>query len=301
MRFVHAINPVNMPEGHELSWTQDLVFESMRLAKEQASEDTIVRQLGIVFPEDESRVSDHFEAVPKLNRSVQDCGNFQDKRKLPLIGDILQIAYERSEPGDYLIYSNVDIMLTPVFYNAVKALIAREGFDALVINKRRVDIRYQKVAELPLIFAQLGKSHPGFDCFVFKRALYPKMRFEQICLGVPGIGISLAHNLFALADNPRYFDNLHLTVHAGMWVMPKRPKDTFMHNRKEYAKVTKYLRPKYKLERFPYAGLNPFMRWLKWALNPSLSVKLEMELQAESWGRKLKYYLDEIRWRILHR
>lgn len=301
MRFVHAINPVNMPEGHELSWTQDLVFESMRLAKEQAHSNCTVKQLGLVYPEDQSRVPDHFEKVIELERSVQDCGNFEDKRKLPLIHDIIHCAYRHSEPGDFLVYTNVDIMLMPGFYTAIETLLRSETCDALVINKRRIDTRYKKPEDLPLIFAQLGKSHPGFDCFVFKRELVPDMRFEQICLGVPGIGISLAHNIFALAEVPQYRDELHLTVHAGMWVLPNRPKDTFMHNRREYRKVTKYLKPKYRIEKFPYAGLNPFMRWLKWLLNPSLSVKLEMELQGESWARKIKFYLDEIRWRILHR
>jgi hypothetical protein len=290
-----------MPDGHELSWTQPMVFESMRIACEKGGQKSDVILLSSSFKEDREYAPSVFKRTEDLTESVQDFGPFKDKRKLPLIREVLQKAYEFSQDGDYLIYTNSDIVVLPHFYDAIERTILKESCDAMVINRRRIGLEYQKLEDLPLVWAELGKSHPGFDCFVFKRELFPKMSFGNICIGVPFIGVSLAHNLFALAEKPQYLDGLHLTVHMGMEVTPNRPKDTYFHNRNEFKNVNAALKPNYKLERFPYASLNPVTRTIKWGLNPSLSVKLGTELQGKSWFEKLKYRINEIRWRVLHR
>lgn len=301
MRFVHVINPVKMPEGHELSWTQPMVFESMRIAQERGSQKAEVVLLSAAFREDRDYAPAYFERSEDLQESVQDFGPFKDKRRLPLIREVIDKAYQFSQGGDWLVYTNSDIVLLPHFYETIERLIEKEQTDAMVINRRRIGIEYQKIEDLPLVWAEMGKSHPGFDCFVFKREFVPRMNFENICIGVPFIGVSTAHNLFALAENPKYYDGLHITVHMGMLVNPGRPRDTYYHNRREFKKVTSALKPNYKIEKFPYAALNPLMRLIKWGLNPSLSIKLGIELQGKSWWEKTKYRLNEWRWRLLHR
>jgi hypothetical protein len=273
----------------------------MRVARETGGQQSTVKLLSASFPEDRDYAPPCFDRSEDLTQSVQDFGPFADKRKLPLIREVLEKAYDYSQEGDWLIYSNSDILPLPHFYHTVEKLLQYHQADALVINRRRIGIDYQKVEELPLVWAEMGKSHPGFDCFVFKRKLFSKMSFGNICIGVPFIGVSLAHNLFALAQKPLYFDGLHITVHMGMLVNPGRPRDTYYHNRREFKKVTAALKPHYKIEKCPYAALNSFMRLIKWGLNPSLSIKLGVELQGKSWWERTWYRLNEWRWRVLHR
>jgi hypothetical protein len=119
-----------------------------------------------------------------------------------------------SEASTHLIYTNVDIALMPSLYSTVAYLIDR-GHDAFVINRRKISDRYKSPRELPLMYAEVGKEHPGHDCFVFPREAYPKYRLGRACLGVPGVGRTLLLNLAAYATSFREFQKLHATFHIG--------------------------------------------------------------------------------------
>lgn len=269
-------------------------------AQERAKASCEVLLYTTQFEEDKEIIPSGFSALPNLERSVLDVNTELKGRKLPLIADILKALQENSN-ADYFIYTNVDIGLMPHFYNYVAQKIAG-GHDALVINRRRLNAQYTQVRELPEIYADLGASHPGFDCFVFRRSLLEKFVLGDICVGVSFIGVALAHNIFSLAEKPLFVPDQHLTFHIGVDVLVPRSNAFYKHNRGEFfTKVQAALKPFFKLEKFPYAALPFPKRALKWMLNPSLFTKNYLELEGKSFLQKCKTRLDEIRWRILQK
>ena len=107
-----------------------------------------------------------------------------------MIRDILDRLYAASD-ADYFIYTNVDIALMPHFYTAVTQLI-ETGVDAMVINRRTIAKSPSDPAHLPLMWAQVGEKHPGYDCFVFRRDAYPNFDLGTACIGANWIGRVLA-------------------------------------------------------------------------------------------------------------
>ncbi|MCR4288341.1 MAG: hypothetical protein NUW09_10065, partial [Deltaproteobacteria bacterium] len=173
-KIAHIINPVKAAKTSDLFVAQPVTFETMRVAREFARGKVAVELYTAQYPEDRSFVPDGFQPTRDLDRSVMDLGSFREKRKLPLIKDILDRLYEAVD-AEYMIYTNVDIALMPHFYLAVDKFID-EGHDAFVINRRTISGRRKLVKDIPLMYAELGKPHPGHDCFVFRRDAYGKFK-----------------------------------------------------------------------------------------------------------------------------
>ncbi len=204
--FAHVINPVKVPPTSDLSVAQPITFASMRAARRDN-----VTQYAIGYAEDP--LPDGFVALPPLTRSVLDLGRFQAPRKLPLLADILTaLAVDAS--AEYLIYTNVDIGLQPHFYEAVDGLISAEGH-SLVINRRTILARYDSPDDLLAMYAETGKPHPGWDCFIFPRALLPRFHLGQVCLGAGRVGLALLANLIAYSQRFDLLTDAHLTFHLG--------------------------------------------------------------------------------------
>ncbi len=288
----HIINPVKAKEGSELFIAQPIVFEAMRKAKAFATE-VDVKLFSAQYSEDTDVVPNYFDKTANLENAIQING----KKKLPLIKDILQRLYE-SSTEEYLIYSNTDIIVLPQFYETV-AKISEQGYDAFIINRRRIPKIYNSVSDLPFIYSDIGKSHPGFDCFVFKRELFPKFILGEICIGIPFVEATLMHNLFAHADKCKLIDDLHLTTHIGMNVMPKRDAEYYSHNQKEFEKIKKELAPMLSVKKMPYAENNFFLRTFKKGLNPAIFSMMNLELEKKSVGEKISFLWNEIRFRLL--
>jgi hypothetical protein len=155
---------------------------------------------------------------------------------------------------------------------------------------------------LELMYADLGKSHPGFDCFVIKKQLISSLILDNICVGIPFVEVALVHNLFSFATKPLFLPDAHLTFHIGLDVMPERNKDFYWHNRLAYfTKVQPILKPHFNLSKFPYAALAMHKRAIKWVLNPGLFTRNYLELETKSIGKKLKYLINEWRWNFLQK
>lgn len=134
-------------------------------------------------------------------------------RRLPLIRDILERLYHQTDSG-YLIYTNVDIGLKPDFYIQIHQLI-QEGFDALIINRRTIPKHYHRIEQLPEMYKESGKRHPGQDCFVFKREAFPHFILNWTCIGSLAIGKVMAMNMMAHAARFKVFTDLHISFHIG--------------------------------------------------------------------------------------
>lgn len=254
---------------------------SMIAAKKEAEGKVDVELLSAQFPEDRSFVPSEFKATENLSRSVLDLGDFSKQMKLPILVDILQRMYEESD-AEYLIYTNVDIGLYPDFYTKVNQFI-ESGLDAFIINRRRISEEYISVDDLVAIYKDKGKKHPGFDCFVFHRDLFPKLVLKEVCIGVPFIGITLSQNLFALSKNFKLYENEILTFHIGMEIIKGRAsREYFKYNQKQFwSAMNSPLREHLAVKKLPYSHLLLPFRLIRWGLQPSFPIRLMLRLEME--------------------
>ncbi|MCB9234520.1 MAG: hypothetical protein H6581_22890 [Bacteroidia bacterium] len=284
--FAHLINPVNAGPESDLRMAQPITFASMQRAKMQAEAEgkISVQLLSVQFPEDHAIIPPYFTCTPDLERSVLDVGHFTVPRKYPLIGDLLERLYTHST-AEYLIFTNVDIGVQPHFYTRVNEII-EAGHEAFIINRRRIPAIYPTPDHLDAIYADRGKSHPGFDCFVFKRDIYPRFVLENVCVGIPFIGILTAQNLFAFGKNFKLFDREYLTFHLGMEVFKFRDNEFFRHNQREFWKAIAKLWPHLDSRKFPYDHWFPLLRLWRWGLHPSIPIRLALKLE----GKRLMFW-----------
>jgi len=242
LSIAHLINPVIVDNSSDLFIAQPITFETMRSAREFAGDAADVALYAIQF-HNEPRVPmpDIFQRTPDLTRSVADIKAFKQKKNLPLIKDILDTLYESSQ-AQYLIYTNVDIALQPYFYKAIDMFI-RQGYDAFVINRRTITDKYTAVEQIPFMYAEIGVPHKGYDCFIFKRELYPKFKLGTICIGTAWVGRALLANMATYAAKYREFRNEHLTFHIGDSCTWRNDQfsDYFQENWNQYQSVFQQL------------------------------------------------------------
>lgn len=225
IKIAHIINPVNVGEQSDLYTAQPVTFETIRQAKENVSSELDVAIFTTGYSEDEAIVPVYFSRLPPLQRSVHDFGHFNSHKKLPLLKDILDRLYDHSD-ADYCVYSNVDIALMPEFYKEIKKIIEK-GYDAFAVNRRTISRKYSRIEEIPLMRKEVLKRshpHPGFDCFVFRRAAYPKYILGTACVGGNWIGRVLLINMIAFADKFEIFRDKKWTFHLGndrCWQKPQ--------------------------------------------------------------------------------
>ena len=236
-KYAHVINPVLVGPSSDLFVAQPVTFETMRIANRFAMAQIEVELYSVHYPEDEPVAPVDFIPLSSLERSVLDCGQFKQQRKLPLLVDILDRLYQSTD-AEYLIYTNVDIGLLPHFYLTIRDFI-ESGIDALVVNRRTISDRYTRTNEIPLMYADLGVPHRGWDCFVFRRDLYPQFVLGEICVGPPRFGLGLLANMVAYSRTFREFTNLHLSFHIGDKRQGKNSSyvDYNEHNTRELMKI----------------------------------------------------------------
>lgn len=297
----HIINPVCVSESSDLFYAQPITFESMKRAQSFCQAEANISLVTTQYEEDLPIIPGFFQQLSNLERSVLDVNPELKKKKLPLIKDILQKAVAECPQADYIIYTNVDIGLMPHFYDYVIKNI-HMGHDAIVINRRRIPNHYVQIEDLPFIYSNLGRSHPGFDCFVIKKSLIKQFILEDICIGISFVEASLVHNIFSFAQNPLFVPDGHLTFHIGMDVLVPRNNDFYRHNRTTFfKKIYPQLQPHFDLKKFPYGNVKWPKRAINWMLNPALFTRNYLNLEGKSLKQKVKTYLDEIRWRILQK
>jgi hypothetical protein len=209
----HIINPVVVPPTSSLYFAQPVTMETMRRARANAQGQVTVSLFTAQYPEDVPLVPADFQSTPPLTRSILDIVPFQPPRKLPIFAEILSRLYHATE-AEYLIYTNVDIGLQPHFYTQVAAFI-EQGFDAFTINRRTISDRFTRLSQLPEMLQDAGEPHRGWDCFVFRRAAFPRYLLGTVCIGIPRADLVLLGNMQAFAQKFAEFRDEHLTFHIG--------------------------------------------------------------------------------------
>ncbi|MCP5108396.1 MAG: sulfotransferase, partial [bacterium] len=246
IRIAHIINPVKVDPSSDLHTAQPVTFETMLVARQFAAGSVEVSLYSTQFAEDRDFVPRFFKKTKDLERSVLDLGNFNVKRKLPILKDILDRLHSASDAG-YFIYTNSDIALMPNFYTSI-AKIIKQGHDAFVINRRTIPGHYSKIEDIPLMYSETGEPHKGWDCFIFKRELYSRFELGNVCVGIGGVGRVLIWNLIAQAAKFKEFKNRHLTFHIGndrIWLNDEY-SDYKQFNREEARDALKKINSKSK-------------------------------------------------------
>jgi len=234
----HMVHPVIVPDASDLMIAQPVTFSTMDTARKFVAESIKVDLFAVqYFDEERIALPRSFIRTHDLKRSVGDVARFRKKRKLALIKDVLDILYETGG-ADYLIYTNVDIALQPYFYNVVGKII-RQGHDAFIINRRTIPGHYKKTEEIPLMYAESGKNHPGWDCFIFHRSMYPAFQLGQVCVGSGWFGRAMIINMATFAKNFRIFTDMQATFHIGNDQAWKEPlwEDYLEHNKNECRRI----------------------------------------------------------------
>lgn len=265
--FSHIINPVGFGENKELNEIQTITFNSIEKALVYAKDVDVKVYCCFVKGESSVLIPDTFVQLSSLEKTIADF--VKTNRKNPLTGEILTKALENCQ-SDFIIFTNVDIALMPYFYQVVNYYV-NNGFDAVTINRRRIKNEFHNETNMDLLYAENGKSHLGYDCFVIKRKVLEKFIFKNIALGVPPSGGDIFYNICAFADQPVLLTEKHLTFHVGMeLVKPWGDKNIRQHNTKEFLALLKELKPHLKAEKFPGAKLGFCKRHFKWLMNPTL-------------------------------
>ena len=284
IKLSHIINPVSEKEHAELFETQKISFASLIKAKEYAEKICSVELCTIQRSSDNNFIPTSFISLPALTRDVRDLVK-ETNKPYPFLGDIIS-AHAKFSEADYLIYTNLDIAVMPFFYEAIIGYI-QQGHDAVVINRRRLNNRYEKEKNLALLYAEAGRDHTGYDCFVIKKSLIQKFIFKDICLAVPGAGNDLFYNVFTFAENPILFTEKHLTFHVGFELYKAWGDEaTNLHNQKEFLKLLQELKPLMKADKFPGADLSLFSRHFKWLMNPTFHYPTMFALDAQRGFKK---------------
>lgn len=298
MHILHIINPYTASDDSFDGRMQELTMQSMLEAKRFTQNSAKISLCYTHLDGEEVTVPEGFAKLSTLERNILDLRSDLKGKKLPFIQDILNKASEINEV-DFVIYTNMDIVVLPQFYAFVLEKIA--SHDAIVINRRRIT-KHRINDGLPEIYSDLGLSHPGFDCFVLEKSLLRSFDMGDICIGIPFLESAFTHHIAALAKSPLYVLDQHLTTHIGLDVLPKVNKAYYWHNRTEFFKVIQpRLKKNYQLSNFPYAALPRYKRAIKWGLNPSLFIFNYLALERKStWGHFRKF-VQELRWRILQR
>jgi hypothetical protein len=155
-----------------------------------------------------------------------------------------------------------------------------------MINRRRIPYGEFGIEDLTKLYLIKGKSHPGFDCFVFKREIFPQFFLDEICIGTPFVEAALAHNLFAFSKNFKLYDQEFLTFHLGMEVMKKHDPEYYWHNRNIFFKKIKpQLWDFWHTRNFPHGNTNFFYRYWRWGTTPSLFFYMNFKIELRDFIR----------------
>lgn len=286
-KFAHIVNTVSPADNASLAPVQKLTLETLLAARANVSGKIEVELLSAQFENARAVLPEGIRATSDLKECAAERKELNTKLKLPLLKEILSKLNE-SKDATHFVYTNLDICVMPFFYETIAAYVEK-GHDAIVINRRRISASYLNEKDMNQLYAEAGKTHTGYDCFVFSRELLSKLILKDIFIGAPPSGNDLFYNLFTFAKNPVLFTEKHLTFHAGM-DLHKDWGDAGVNtfNQQQFLLLLKELKPSMDISKFPGANYGFFKRHFKWLMNPTFHYPTMMSLDFKQLGRKRK-------------
>ena len=276
IRLLHIVNPVARPTSDPLGYAQEISFVSMIEARRLVPRGLQVVSAAAYYDDEKVDGLDFFTYRFLLSRSVYDVERLPLYRRLPLIADIM--AFAKTVPADYYLYTNIDISLQPHFYSFLWPYLL-SGYEGLIVNRRRIPRLRGSYSDLSSYSSRWGRSHPGFDCFLMSASVVERLVLGKICIGVPFVGVAMAHNIFAHARPWRLFTREDLTFHIGTEIYKPQLHSYYWHNRRQFfKKVRPKLWPLLSAKELPYGREIWWKKYWYWGLNPSLFVYMNMKL-----------------------
>ena len=277
IRIAHIINPVKVSIDSDLYEAQPVTFKTMLKAKRYSDYPESINQYVVGYDEDKEVYPKGFIQLPSLVHSILNYNTFNKQRKLPLIADILNSL--KGVDADYIIYTNVDIAVMPYFYDYVLSKI-KAGSDSFIINRRVVSSLKDDV----LMYAELGDSHPGYDCFVFKKHLLDKFILGNTCIGANWIGRAMYTNLLAFSTTLEVIKDAHLTFHIGedgAWLTNDYSEFDEYNKKEVYSVISKLLEVTHDEIKIQELNdvLNFMDNWGKKSVEPIIKISLKKRIK----------------------
>ena len=211
-RFIHVVNPFTGGKPEGIDQTQKVTIEGM--AKAKAYSDADVSLIFALENGDGHLSFDCGESIECINRYVGDVADFESNKKLPLLYDIIGSALSQADDEDYIVYTNVDIIPVPHFYDALEE-IAKRGIDAFSINRRTLSGNWEGSGLSALSLSEVGSAHPGTDCLVFKAKVFRDCVGSRTCIGAMNVMKSFLYSLAAVSSRLVIIEDAYLTCHVG--------------------------------------------------------------------------------------
>ncbi len=240
VRFRHVVHAYSGTSRQTDLAVQSITFATMDLARRFAESDYDTSCVVVAFPEDVGLIPTGAVAGHPLARDVSAVGQFKVQRRLPLLFDILRSGVEATIPNlaggptqdlaaltclqprggatdapvEFVVLTNSDIHLQPTFYRVLGALIT-QGYDVITVNRRTLAADPASPPAWPLLMADRGRNHQGFDCFVFPMSLFSDLVECNCCCGIGYVMRGLLFNLVAHAHRFLMLTQAQLTFHLG--------------------------------------------------------------------------------------
>lgn len=244
MRIKHIINIFKTQRGTDVHVAMPIALAALQTAKSYArtmSPNLQIEHLAAYYEQDANIVPKWFTKTKPLEKTANDIIKLRYQKNLPVFREILDRLAENSDHGDILVYTNADIIVQPFFYSFISKL----QNDCCSITRRCISADYTSIHDLPKIYSEIGRKHPGHDCFVFTKEVYEQLDIGDTCIGTGHMEVPLLIGLASHAKNFEVLDNAHVTIHLGDERSWTNYGDLTEHNLVEIRKV--YDRYKHKL------------------------------------------------------
>ncbi|MBB4284620.1 glycosyltransferase family 4 protein [Roseospira goensis] len=214
LRLAHIVNLYRKGDG--LDAVQRHTVAAMRAARAATPAGIAVHPVAVPMAGETDLVPEGFTAAAPLARTARDLPTLETDRPLPLLFDVLAhgIAAAEAAGAEAIVLTNADICPLPHFYTLAAELLG-SGVDAVTLNRRTVPQPPPGLDTPGLLASEYGQTHPGFDCFIFRRALYERFVASDSVLGAGMVMRALLFNLAAVAARFVMLTTAHATYHLG--------------------------------------------------------------------------------------
>ena len=219
INIAHIINPFKCKNNESyLYYAQPITFKSIYEAKKKTNIDVDIYATN--FINDDDIIPEYFINLPNLTRStLTEYPNIQNNKQLPFIQDIFDNLLNHSD-ADFLIYTNVDIIIHENFYTKINEILIRNNLDCLIINCKDVsklndDGEILNENDLQYIYNCKGEEHSGVNCFIIERSLLKKINMKNMFIGFPHWGFVLYELLKIHTKKILWLKDEFLTFHIG--------------------------------------------------------------------------------------
>lgn len=222
MKIIHIINIFKTKDKQNVfNKTFQSIKKSLRYHKKYHPNLNII-PIAVFYEEDEDIVPPYFKKASTLKNDAYKELNINSPvyKKVPFIKDIFNNAISLENDYDYLVYTNIDIIIVNDFYfKSLELFNSDNNISSLSITRRTVpEIFIPKTKLKKIVTGRIDKiteKHPGHDTFIIKKGVIEKCNFGNVFIGFPPIGTFILFQMELNGFNFKIIDDKYLTYHLG--------------------------------------------------------------------------------------